>query len=429
MANRMIVVSFDAMVDADMELLFSMPNFKRLMGDVSGIRHMRTIYPTVTYPAHTSIMTGCYPDKHGVVDNSELHIGMRGEMPWNWFAHVVKAEDIFTAAKRAGLTTAAVFWPVTGNHPDIDYLVDEYWPQWADDSVVEAHRRSGSSEEVLEKAVIPFLHDYVPRQHPSADDFVMHSACAILRNFKPDLLMIHPADIDGARHATGMFSPAVSARVCAVDYYLGMLAKAAEDAGVLEETNFVVMSDHGQMNIERGINLNVLLVDKGFIRLNEDGSIREWDAFVKSTGMSAQVYVQNKKREAEIGAWLRHLCDEGIYGISQVFTREEIALAEHLDGDFSFVLETDGYTSFGDSWMRPLVRGFDSSDYRAGHATHGYLPDKGPQPVFWAQGPAVRPGVVYDRRPVVDVAPTLAAMLGFDMPMADGKVMWEMVQR
>ena len=65
---------------------------------------------------------------------------------------------------------------------------------------------------------------------------------------------------------------------------------------------------------------------------------------------------------------------------------------------------------------RPIVSNFDSTDYRYGHATHGYLPDRGPQPVFLAWGPDVKPGVVLDRRPIVDAPCTMAALLGLEMP-------------
>lgn len=91
---------------------------------------------------------------------------------------------------------------------------------------------------------------------------------------------------------------------------------------------------------------------------------------------------------------MKELCEAGVYGISQVYTTEEIREKEHLAGDFSFVLETDGYTSFSGSWYGPVVRGFDTSDYRFGHATHGHHPDRGPSPTLIAFGPSIKEGAV-----------------------------------
>jgi hypothetical protein len=122
------------------------------------------------------------------------------------------------------------------------------------------------------------------------------------------------------------------------------------------------------------------------------------------------------------------LRDEGIYGFSKVFTREEIAELEHLDGDFAFVLESDGYTSFSDSCKRPLIAPVDLTDFRFGKATHGYYPDLGPQPTLLAKGPHIKEGVVLDRRPIVDEAPTYAKLLGVDLPDAQGSPIEEILK-
>ena len=87
------------------------------------------------------------------------------------------------------------------------------------------------------------------------------------------------------------------------------------------------------------------------------------------------------------------------------------------------MLETDGYTSFGDSALRPLVKNFDSRDYRYGRATHGYLPEKGPQPILLAQGPDIAQGVVLPEGRLIDEAPTFARLLGAELPEAEGQVL------
>ena len=122
------------------------------------------------------------------------------------------------------------------------------------------------------------------------------------------------------------------------------------------------------------------------------------------------------------------MAEEGLYGISQVFTEPEIRERERLGGDFSFALESDGYTSFGDNWVRPAVIGYDQSDYRRGRATHGHLPDKGPQPVFVAKGPGFREGAELDACRLVDEAPTFARVMGVELPRADGRVLEELLR-
>ena len=109
-------------------------------------------------------------------------------------------------------------------------------------------------------------------------------------------------------------------------------------------------------------------------------------------------------------------------------TEEEAEKKEHLAGPFSFIAESDGYTSFADAWTGPVCGSLDSSsDYRTGHATHGHLPDRGPQPPLFLFGPGIREKAVLDRRPIVDEAPTFASILGISLPHADGTCMDELL--
>jgi predicted AlkP superfamily pyrophosphatase or phosphodiesterase len=429
--NRIIVLSVDALVYEDLAYLRTKPHFKMLYDGGSSVKRCRTIYPTVTYPCHVSMSSGTYPNKHGVFNNSVFMPGTVKDVPWNWFADVIKTPDIFTAAKKAGLSTAAVFWPVTGNHKDIDYLIAEYWPQSSSDTHEACFKRAGTSPDVYEKCIKPFIDGVKIRKHPVTDWFNLQSACAIIKNYKPDLLLIHPGNIDSYRHATGIFSERVTMGLDEVETFIQMLTQATRDAGVFEETNFFIVSDHGQLDIVRNIKPNVVFADHGLIDVNEDGTLKDWRAYTLSSGMSAEIFLKNPDDK---DVWqktydlLKYMRDEGIYGISEVYTKEEINEKEHLSGGFSFVVESDGYTSFAEDWTRPMIKNIDISDYRFGHATHGHNPDKGPQPVFVAYGPAIKQGVVIERRPTVDEAPTYAKILGLEMPWADGKPIDEILK-
>ena len=116
------------------------------------------------------------------------------------------------------------------------------------------------------------------------------------------------------------------------------------------------------------------------------------------------------------------MCRDGVWGIGRVYTAEEAQREEHLAGGFSFVIETDGYTSFTSDWREPYVHPLDISDYRFGRATHGHLPDKGPQPTLLAFGPDIRSGAVVERAALVDEPATIARVLGLEFGDIDGKV-------
>jgi Uncharacterized proteins of the AP superfamily len=213
--------------------------------------------------------------------------------------------------------------------------------------------------------------------------------------------------------------------------WIEQLIKTADDIGILPDTDFFIVSDHGHLNIRRSIALNVKLAEAGLIDVAEDGSVRDWRAFCKSGGLSALVYLKdpdNKEDWKKTKEVLEALRDEEVYGISQVFTREEIREKEHLDGPFSFVVETDDYTSFSNDWQRPLVKVLDNKNYRFGRSTHGHLPDKGPQPTMFAFGPHIKPGAVLERANLVDEPVTIAKVLGIEMTGTDGRCLSELLK-
>ena len=164
--------------------------------------------------------------------------------------------------------------------------------------------------------------------------------------------------------------------------------------------------------------------------MGENGNLLDLTGVCCSNAMSAMVYLKdpaNVQDYAKTYAVLQKMAAEGIYGFTTVYTKDETK-AMGLDGDFSFVLETDGYTSFSTDWNRPAVRPFDRNDFRYGHATHGYLPEKGPQPTFMAVGPSFRENVWLDSAAMIDEAPTFAALLGVPLPAADGKILQELLR-
>lgn len=431
MLKKLIVMSADAMVAEDLEELKKQPNYQKYLAGGCEVTHVRSIYPTVTYPCHATMSTGVYPDKHGVCSNFEFRPGV-SPLPWCWDRKFNRCpDDIFFAAHRAGYKTAGVFWPVTGNHPAIDCLIDECWPVGAGDDSISAFRRMGSDEAML-SIVRRHVNDEQlrVRRHPDIDFFSVACACDVIREHKPDVLFLHPANIDSSRHHFGLFNDQVKNAVQMTDRWIGELMQAAQDAG-MTDMNFVLTSDHGQMEIKRVVHLNALLAENGLIRLNADGAIKDYDAYCQSTGMSTQVFLKDGNdaaaREKTL-ALLERLLAEGVYGFSRILTKEEAEKEEHLKGDFEFVLETDGYTSFGDKVLRPLVTSFDSDDYRYGHATHGYLPQKGPQPIFLAKGPDFMENVTLNQGRLIDEAPTYAKLLGVSLPLADGRPMDDLIR-
>ena len=79
---------------------------------------MLPVYPSFTYPCHVSIMTGCYPDRHGIPHNEMVQAGVH-PVPWYTKRGMVKKKFFAEYAKEAGYTTCLINWPVSAG-ADVD---------------------------------------------------------------------------------------------------------------------------------------------------------------------------------------------------------------------------------------------------------------------------------------------------------------------
>lgn len=430
MKHKLIVMSIDGLVREDLEAMMKQPIWKKYFSHACGVREITSIYPTITYPCHTTMCTGVWPEKHGVTGNLLFRPGEK-EVPWKWFReHNQWQDDLFYAARREGKTTAAIFWPVTGNHPAIDYLIAEYWPQSENDTPLAAFARSGSSKEVLE-IIEQNIDGVTIRKHPETDDFMVRCACQMIRKFQPDLMMLHPGQVDGYRHEYGVFNNRTYQGVEEALTHLELFMKTLEEEKLMDTYNLVITSDHGLIDITRKVHVNVLLQKAGFIRVDENGNWISWDACCISGGASAMVYLKagaEQKLYLQVQELLEHLVKEGTYGISEVITREQAVDLYHLDGDFSFVLETDGTTEFGNLAIGEVLECYSNEKAGYGKGNHGHQPQKGPQPIFCAIGPDFKQDVWLEHRYLVDEAPTLAKVLGLKLQEPDGSVMEELLR-
>lgn len=431
MKKKLIVLSVDSLFDEDMEYLKTLPNFGRLICRASYAPDgMGSVYPSCTYPAHASLITGTWPERHGIYHNERPEPG-KPCLDWFWYREDLKAETLLDAAHRAGLTTACVSWPCMGADPSVDWLVAEIWPESREEDPRPVLRKACSANMLAPGGVLErHWHKLRKTDKPFMDHMMVGCSCDIIRRYRPDVMFIHLAYLDDARHGNGVHGPAVRQAIIANDDWFGRLEEAAMDAGTYEDTNFAVISDHGHLDVLRVFRPNVLLAEAGLLDVDGEGRIRDWRAYCHSASLSCQVFLRDpgdgeSRRAVEklLGTMDR------TYGVERVLRREEAQREYHLDGPFSYILEGKAGTGFdGGCTGRPVVFPGDS-DCCFPRASHGHMPWKGPQPVFIAAGPDIREGVIISNRHIVDEAPTFARMLGLALPEAQGEAMTEILKQ
>ena len=167
---------------------------------------------------------------------------------------------MFATAKRAGKTTAAVYWPITACDPNIDHVINEYFFYLPDEDIVETFRRQGSDEVALQavRENMPrFRYEKRakgtgPNLNNTMDDFIMGCTCSLLRNEKPDVLALHNCYIDSTRHYYGAFAPEVYKALDQMDIWLGEVLQAMEHSA-LESPRFLPLTLGRSGSITKGI--------------------------------------------------------------------------------------------------------------------------------------------------------------------------------
>lgn len=424
--KHLLVISIDSMVQQDIALFKKMPNFHRILEGASIVERMESTYPTLTHSIHASIFTGCYPERHGVINNEQF---IPGTGPGKWFekSSLLKVPSLPDIAKKYGYKTACVYWPLTlgadlpwvlhraGIHADPDNMLD----------IVRERSTPGLLDEVLPAAAPCW--EYKDRYRRN-DLFACLSSAYLIRTYQPDILYTHLTLIDHTRHVAGVFSDQIKPAYEILDKGIGYLLEALEETGLLEKTMINITSDHGHMDIDRVVSINRFFADHGLLQMNERGEVSSYRAYCHSASLSAQIYVMN--HDSEIREETVRLLAENrrVLGISEIIPVEECRERFHTDGDYDFMIETDGETSFSAQPHFPLITLTDNSDYRTSSATHGHQPWKGAQPAFILKNPFSNHRVVLPEGRMVDQAPTLARLLGFEMELTDGEVLVELVE-
>ncbi len=414
MKKKMLLLSIDAMVTEDLEILRTLPAFSEVLEGASVVKNIQSVYPTLTHPAHVSIVTGCYPDRHGIITNDEFRPGERFS-PWLERADLVKVPMLPQVARTHGYTVASVFWPLTIGM-EAEWVLGRDW----------VHEKRRTQQQTIADNSTPGLFDEVAdsvkscwgkEHYEEADSFCFLSAEYLLRTYRPDLTMIHVILMDHIRHAYGVFSPKLREGYEIMDRGLARLLSAMRDAGTYDDTIICLTSDHGQLDVERVAALNRFFLEQGLIRLNPDGTLRDYDAYAHAASLVSLIHVGEAADRDRVRALL--LENRERLGIGQLFTREETKKLR-LDGDFTFVAETDGRTAFSPRWDTEVVTAIDPADWRTSVAGHGHLPWKGAKPMFIVKDPRSREACTLESGRLVDEAPTMARLLGFDLPGCDG---------
>lgn len=431
--KHLIVISFDAVSSMDLEILKEYPNFKYIMENGSTINNVESVYPSLTYPAHASIITGKYPCNHGVINNTKLEINEH-KPDWYWYRKYIKGETLYDLFRKNGLVTAGIFWPVSARS-SIKYNMPEIFPTKKYHNQLLMSATSGNLFYQLDINK-KFGHIRKGISEPELDDFSTEAAIYTIKKYKPNMLLLHLIDTDTHRHYTGYGSDEVKASLKRQDIRLGKIILALKEAGIYDESVIVALGDHSQLDGENVIKLNELLKKNGLIEVNSANKIVSYKAIAKSCDGASYIYLKDKD-DNDTKIKVENILNDfskSNKGVIDFYGDGKKAKSLGADANCSFIVEAHKGYYFIDEFHGEVIENIKKEEvgkrpHRV-HATHGYYPKKENYGTFFiACGKGVKKGLSIDGGSLINHAPTMAALFGLKLEDVDGKVVVEILEK
>ncbi len=328
-------------------------------------------FPTVTFPNHISLVTGQYPEHHGIVGNSfwdparkEMYSMDRSSTESAFYTY----KPLWVVAEEQNVKTAAMFWPTADS--EIGGVRPAYWSLY--DGKFPNEQRVAK---VLEWLKLP-------------------------ERERPHFITLYFSDVDSAGHSFGPDSPETENAVQRVDKLVGDLWTGIKALPL--PVNLLVVSDHGMQTTQGSVNLSEF-ADLSKVRVVGGGPV-------------AMVYAPDSQTAEQVYASLK-----GKSPKFEVYRRKETPASWHFSenersGDLVICVNEATSLTTGPPRERPERQGPPRPNSSRG--AHGFDPAqfKTMQAIFYAAGPNVRPGVVIKPFENVNVFPFMAKILGITPP-------------
>lgn len=391
------------------------PVLRELVKQGAHASGVTNVNPTVTYPNHTTLLTGVGPETHGIHTNTVFDPEGTEQEAWNWYGAQIKAPTLWDAAKSAGLTTASVLWPVSVAHPAIDYNVPEFWRTKTPDDhyLLEAVSTPRGFLEGVEKHAGGFIAE---ADEAAMDERITEVAVAMIEQARPELLTVHIVNLDGVQHASGPLPQNPQARQALeeIDAHVGRIIAAERVAH--PDATIAIASDHGFLPVEKTLHLNAAFSAAGLIELDQDGKLASWKAYAWNSGGSASVVLKDpgdSATYAQVDRILTALAADAGNGIASVLRGKEA-----IDGgalpQASFLVDCQPGFGTGKALRGDVVR---TQNRLTG--THGYANTrKEMNSSFFVVGPGIEAGKDLGQIDIRRIAPTLARELNVSLPSA-----------
>jgi hypothetical protein len=413
-AKHVILVSIDGLLPAYyLDRTWPAPAMQQLYREGAHAVAVRSVFPSLTYPGHTTLVTGALPARHGICHNKQIEPA--ADPPWLKDASLIRVPALWDAVRAGGGTTAAVLWPLTCGAKNIDWNLPDIWPG-GDGDLVEALRGNdqprGFLEELEREATGRLSPENFNNKYLSHDLRVALLAEYLFERYRPTLLLVKTQASVQVPQEPDWRNPRRGRAVAASDQVVSILLEVIERTKTWDETAVLVAGDHGNTEVHTQIRANLWLIEAGLRGPKLETG--DWRATFHALGGAAFLRVQ-EPADANVTA-VRRVLDALPPALRQTFRiveREELDTLG-ADPDAPFALAAESGFVIDDRADPPVLQPNPGM-------SHGHHPDHPDLHTgFVARGAGIRKGAVAPLLPLTAIAPLVAELLGLDFDAPDG---------
>ena len=352
-----------------------LPAFDRIAREGARAEALVPIFPSTTFPNHVALATGTHADRHGIVGNTfddeklgSFHYRKNGGDA----ARFLDAEPLWVAAERQGVPAATFFW--VGSEAD-----------WRGRRATD--RKTPFDSKIGEAAKVAQILAWLDRPEPE----------------RPGLVMAWWHGADHAGHQHGPDAKETRDALRAQDRQLAKLLAGLDQRKAWGEVTLLLVSDHGMTTYEKTVDVRAVLREAGVPTRRVIQGVASAQVHLKDPAQAARA-VEVLRALPGVEAWARGDVPERLrYGHPRagdvvVLAAPPLALLPAKDRGARF----GGIARF---FGRSLgAHGYDPGRYQEMHG------------IFVAIGRGVPKGARLPRVSAIDVAPTVARLLGIEAP-------------
>ncbi|SUZ91951.1 uncharacterized protein METZ01_LOCUS44805 [marine metagenome] len=401
---RVILISIDGFrgdLFKEPEFPKQFPNLHRLATSGTYCNNVSSVFPSLTYPAHTSMITGEIPIKHGIINNNTFHPEINF-LDWYWYQDSVYVESIIDKIKEKELVSLGISWPVTVGAP-ITWGLPEIKSTTDTISTVALVMKHDMPDHFIESAQLRGIINPKASTEGYSRDILLHKIFMdAFRRKRPHLSLYHMLQTDFAQHDHGKNSTEALDAFAFMDSLIGNIITFLDKEDLWSSTTLFITGDHGFRDVKKQLNVNRLFADQGWLEIVDKNTIKNWQVACLSTGGSAFVRIKDRDNRAFKKKVRLLLAKQSEFEtLEKRHMNGQLLTSEETD----FLLLANKNYAFSKSLDQPYMNNKPGG-------THGGDPEQNYLKTgFIAYGRKIRPGTRLENMNITQIAPAVSDLL------------------